>query len=470
MSRKHQLWILSKYTLPVFGTSVLEHSFVIASVVSLGHLSTTALAASMLGSMTASVTGLSILQGFVSCLDTLLPGAWTSSHPELVGLWSQRMAIVLIVLCFPIAGIWFNAEHILLFLRQDPEIARLAGLYLRWFVLGLPAYGFNNLSRRYFQSQGLFAVPTHIVMVIAPINALLNYLLVWGPMPIRLGFIGAPIATALSFNLMTLSSVLYGIYWTPAAAWHPFSSRSFKSLGTVIQLGLAGVGQLASEWWFWELIGCHLGPTSLAAQAVLVESSATSFQAPLALGMATSVRVGNLLGEQNSKRAEIAARVSLLMTLGIAVILSTIFITFKHKWGFIFNDDPEVVDLVASILPLVALSQVFDGLSVTGGGILRARGRQSTGAVLNISAYYIIGIPLGLYLTFVRDMKLPGLWIGLTAALVYCAVISVWLCIRVDWDKEVQKVQDRIEREEHIRKRLAEVIEHGAGNIPAAQS
>lgn len=41
--------------------------------------------------MTASVTGYSIIQGFTSTLDTMLPSAWTSSQPQLVGLWSQRM-------------------------------------------------------------------------------------------------------------------------------------------------------------------------------------------------------------------------------------------------------------------------------------------------------------------------------------------------------------------------------------------
>jgi hypothetical protein len=41
-----------------------------------------------------------------------------------------------------------------------------------------------------------------------------------------------------------------------------------------------------------------------------------------------------------------------------------------------FNDDPQVVPLVASILPLVALFQVFDSISAVTGGILRAQGRQ----------------------------------------------------------------------------------------------
>lgn len=51
----------------------------------------------------------------------------------------------------------------------------------------------------------------------------------------------------------------------------------------------------------------------------------------------------------------------------------------------------EVVSLVAAILPLVALFQVFDGLSAITAGILRAVGKQFTGALLNLSAYYVVG-------------------------------------------------------------------------------
>ena len=246
---------LVKYSLPVYGAYVLEFSLVIASVISIGHLSTTALAASTLGSMSASVTGYSILQGFASTLDTVLPSAWTSDQPRLVGIWSQRMGVVMFVTLIPISAIWLNAEAILLMLRQEPEVARLAAIYLRWALLGLPAYAFNQISRRYFQAQGLFTVPTQVIFVVAPANALLNYLLVWGPEPIRLGFIGAPIASAISFNLISILSLLYGIFWVPRTAWAPFSRRTFTSLGILVQLGLAGVGQVASEWWSWELVG-----------------------------------------------------------------------------------------------------------------------------------------------------------------------------------------------------------------------
>ena len=56
------------------------------------------------------------------------------------------------------------------------------------------------LGYRYFQSQNLMNAPTIVIAIVAPINAVLNYMLVWGPKWIRLGFIGAPLATACSFN------------------------------------------------------------------------------------------------------------------------------------------------------------------------------------------------------------------------------------------------------------------------------
>ncbi|TBU24333.1 MATE efflux family protein [Dichomitus squalens] len=454
--------ILVKYTLPVFGTHLFEYSLVIASVVSIGHLSTTALAASTLGSMTASVSGFSIIQGFASTLDTMLPSAWTSTQPQLVGLWAQRMGVVMAASLIPIMFIWWSSESILLFLKQEPEVARLASVYLKYSSAGLPAYAFNAISRRYFQSQGLFTVPTRIILGVAPVNALLNYLLVWGPEPIRLGFIGAPIATAISFNLISILSICYGVFFVPKTAWHPLSMRCFTSLGVLVQLGLSGVGQVASEWWSWELVGLaasQLGPTALATQSVLLVSASTTYQAPFALSVAASVRIGNLLGEENVTRAAVAAKCSILMSLVISAVWSTMFMVFRHSWAHLFNDDPAVVSLVASILPLVALFQVFDGLGAITSGILRAIGKQFTGALLNLSAYYVIGIPFGIWLAFWRDMQLHGLWVGLTVSLVYAAAIGVWICLKTDWEREVEKVRIRLEADQKDMQNDVEAIE-----------
>lgn len=95
--------------------------------------------------------------------------------------------------------------------------------------------------------------PVITLMIAAPVNVILNYLLVWGPDPIRIGFVGAPLATAVSMNCMFLVSVLYSIYFAPHDAWGGFTWDIFHGLGINIRLGLAGTAMCASEWWCWEI-------------------------------------------------------------------------------------------------------------------------------------------------------------------------------------------------------------------------
>lgn len=84
-------------------------------------------------------------------------------------------------------------------------------------------------------------IPTYVLFIVAPINVLLNYLLVWGPAPLRLGFIGGAVATAISFNLTGMMLLAYVMLLGPREAFHPLTARGvFSKLGTVTSLGLAG--------------------------------------------------------------------------------------------------------------------------------------------------------------------------------------------------------------------------------------
>jgi Na+-driven multidrug efflux pump len=82
----------------ISSTMLLEYSFSVTSVIAIGHLSTEKLAGAALGNITASFTGLSVVQGFACALDSLLPQAWTGEHPSHVGLWSQRMLVLMMFL------------------------------------------------------------------------------------------------------------------------------------------------------------------------------------------------------------------------------------------------------------------------------------------------------------------------------------------------------------------------------------
>ena len=44
-----------------------------------------------------------------------------------------------------------------------------------------------------------------------------------------IGFIGAPLASAISMNLVSLASIIYGVFFIPSTAWHPICRRRVPS-------------------------------------------------------------------------------------------------------------------------------------------------------------------------------------------------------------------------------------------------
>ena len=55
-----------------------------------------------------------------------------------------------------------------------------------------------------------------------------------------------------------------------------------------------------------------------------------------------------------------------------------------------------------------------------------------------------------MYITFKHDMGLLGLWIGLTLALVCTSTVGGLIILRSDWDREVEKVIERLEGDRNL--------------------
>ena len=81
-------------------------------------------------------------------------------------------------------------------------------------------------------------------LMVLPLNSLLKtYITI--VYPLKLSFEGAQIATALSFNLVSLASILYGYFFVPRTAWAPIGRGVWASWGVLSRLSMAGIG--ASE-------------------------------------------------------------------------------------------------------------------------------------------------------------------------------------------------------------------------------
>jgi MATE family multidrug resistance protein len=263
--------------------------------------------------MTANITGYAIYQGLATSLDTLCAQAYGSGRKHLVGLQLQRMVYFLWVLTIPIGIVWLAAEKILEIIVPEKESAEFAGLYLRVLLIGAPGYALFESGKRFVQAQGLFSATTYVLLVAAPLNAFMNWLFVW---KFQWGFIGAPIAVAVTDNLLPLFLFMYVYFVDGRQCWSGFTRRAFHNWGPMIKLALPGLLMVEAEFLAFEILtlaASYFGTTHLAAQSILSTITALTFQIPFPISIAASTRVANLIGASLSEAAKTSAKVCCIL-------------------------------------------------------------------------------------------------------------------------------------------------------------
>jgi MATE family multidrug resistance protein len=65
-----------------------------------------------------------------------------------------------------------------------------------------------------------------------------------------------------------------------------------------------------------------------------------------------------------------------------------------------------------TLLGIAALFQLFDGTQVIVTGALRGAGRTRAPLVWNLIGHWMLGLPVGYWLCFVREWGVIGLWTG----------------------------------------------------------
>ena len=442
--------VLAGYSLPLMVTFLLQYSLTVASIFTVGHIGTAELGAVSLASMTANITGYAIYQGLATSLDTLCAQAYGSGRKKLVGLQLQRMVWFLWLLTIPIGIVWLLADRILDAIVPEHEIAELAGLYLKIVLIGAPGYAAFESGKRFVQAQGLFSASLYVLLFCAPFNVFLNWLFVWH---LGMGFKGAPLAVAITDNLLPLGLFIYVRFFSKSgmSCWNGFTKKAFSNWSPMIKLALPGVVMVEAEMIAFEVLtfGASLfGTTALAAQSVLVTLTSITYQIPFPLSIAGSTRVANLIGATLSDAARISTRVTFAAAVVIGIMNVTFLSALKDYIPHLFTSDPEVLRITADILPLCAAFQLFDALAANCNGILRGLGRQEFGGYVQLFCYYVIAMPISFGTAFGLGWGLWGLWTGVAIALgIVAAIEFIYLYGFLDWERSVQEARLRNDAE-----------------------
>lgn len=438
---------LIKSSIPLVLTFLLESSLSTVSVLSVGHLGATELAAVSMGAMSATITGYASIQGIATALDTLCPQAFGAQKYHLVGSYLQKCTALICTIMIPVLIIWvFFGYSLICLLVPDKEAAKLSAVYLQVIAPGIPAYIFFECGKRFLQAQGVYHISTYVLFFAAPSNAIMNFALVN-----KFGYYGAPMAVAINYWLMAIGLLVGTLYFVkpeqtisglhPLACWGGLDIKeAFSAWDKLIHLAIPGLVMIEAEILAFEiltLLASYLGTVELAAQSVGSTMACLTYQVPFAIGIAASTRIANFLGAGLAESAKKATQVALCFGLVISAMNFLILFTFDQQIGELFTKDEKVIELVKQIMWLVALMQISDAMNANSAGCLRGQGQTKIGGIVNLFSYYAVGIPFSIYLTFYSPWKgsLNGLWIGSVVALSLIGVIQSYFALFADFEK-----------------------------------
>ncbi|EAW17470.1 MATE family efflux transporter [Aspergillus fischeri NRRL 181] len=445
-----EFWHLLKNSIPVILAYTLQNSLQTSSVLIVGRLSPEHLATSAFSLMFAMITAWMIALGGTTALDTLASSSFTgSSNKHYLGILLQRGFFVLGLFYIPVAILWAWSEHVFLFLGQDQVLSRDSARFLTCLIPGGLGYIYFEVMKKYLQAQGIMRPGTYVLLITSPFNAFLNYLFCY---TFKMGLLGAPLATGISYWLSFALLVLYARFIAGSECWGGWSREALNNLGTFARLAFLGVIHVGTEWWAFEIVALaagRLGTVPLAAQSVIMTADQVLNTVPFGVGVAASARVGNLLGARDAGGAARAANTAAWLSMFLGGVVLAVLMGTRNDFARIFNDDEGVVRLTAEVLPYVALFQIADGLNGSCGGSLRGMGRQHVGAMVNLVSYYCGALPLGIWLAF-HGWGLKGLWVGQCIAL-YIVGMLEWLIVAFsNWDTEVEKAFRRMDVHERL--------------------
>ncbi|EAU33954.1 conserved hypothetical protein [Aspergillus terreus NIH2624] len=445
-----EFWILLKGSVPVILAYTLQNSLQTVSVLIVGRSSPENLATTAFSLMFAMITAWMIALGGTTALDTLASSTFTgSSNKHDLGILLQRGFFVLSLFYIPVAILWACSEPVFLLLGQDPQLSRDSARFLTCLIPGGLGYIYFEVMKKYLQAQGIMRPGTYVLLITSPFNALLNYLFCY---TFNMGLLGAPFATGISYWLSFGLLVLYARFVAGSECWGGWSREAFQNLGTFARLAILGVIHVGTEWWAFEIVALaagRLGTIPLAAQSVIMTADQVLNTIPFGVGVATSARVGNLLGARNASGAARAANAAAWLSMVLGGVVLAALMGTRHEFAKIFNSDERVVRLTAEVLPYVALFQIADGLNGSCGGSLRGMGRQHVGAMVNLVSYYCGALPLGIWLAF-HGWGLKGLWVGQCIALYLVGALEWAIVALSHWDGEVEKAFLRMDIHERM--------------------
>ncbi|XP_057981222.1 protein DETOXIFICATION 34 [Malania oleifera] len=412
-----------------------------------GHLGNIELSAVAISLSVIANFSFGFLLGMGSALETLCGQAFGAGQVFMLGVYLQRSWIILFASCFVLLPLYLFATPILKLLGQQPHIAELAGSFTIQVIPQMFSLAINFPTQKFLQAQSKVGILAWIGLVALIVHIMELYLFV---KVFKWGLTGAAAAYNISAWGIALAQVVYVVGWCKDG-WKGLSWLAFKEIWAFVRLSIASAVMLCLEiWYFMTIIVLtgHLADPVIAVGSLSICMNVNGWEGMLFIGInaAISVRVSNELGSAHPRAAKYSVIVTVIESLIIGILSMVIILATRHHFAIIFTDSKEMQDAVAHLAYLLGMTMLLNSVQPVISGVAVGGGWQALVAYINLTCYYVFGLPLGFLLGYKAKLGVEGIWIGMIAGTFLQTLILLYIVWKTNWKEEVEQASERMRR------------------------
>ncbi|WP_281862874.1 MATE family efflux transporter [Planomicrobium okeanokoites] len=361
-----------------------------------------------------------------------------ANQPEKARHISQQ-SIILAIIFGILTGLatWFFAEPLLRLMGIEEEVLELGSLYFR--IVGIPSIIMSLMfvMSAILRGAGDTKTPMMISIVINGINAVLDYVLIFGFLFIpELGIVGAAIATVVS-RLIGSLALFYYVNKEKVLTFRKHYWQLDKGhLMELSTLGAPAAGERlvmrAGQIVYFGFV-VALGTNAFAAHQIAGNVEVFSYMIGYGFATAATILVGQQIGAGNLAEARKYAKLSTQITVVFMTLLGAVLFFFGDWAASFFTEDPEVISDIGNALKISGVFQPFLAVLMVLTGAFQ--GANNTKFPMYLTAFgmwairtllvYLLGIQLG--------WGLAGVWIAIGIDIAFRAVVLVIQFRRDKW-------------------------------------
>ena len=420
---------------PIILANVLQTFFQLTDTFWLGRLGAVAVAAVSL-SFPILFLLISLGGGLTVAGTILVAQYYGKGEPDRVDHVAAQTVLSLVGVSVALAAIgYLLTEPLVALFAPEPDVAAPAADYLRISFLGLVFVFAYFVFQSLLRGIGRVRLPLLLVFGAVVVNFVVDplFILGWGPVP-ALGVAGAALATVASQGLAGVIgiAILFG---------GRFGINIRKSdlrpdlplIGRILRLGIpASVEQStrAIGLSIMMLLVTGFGTTVVAAYGIGMRILGVIIIPALGLSLATSTLVGQSIGAGSPARADETTRLAMRIGfIALTAVGAALFVLATPITRFLIPESPDVVELGATFLRIMAPTFGFISIQQVLTGAFRGAGRTVVAMALAIISLWVLQFPLAFVLAERTPLAEAGIWWSFPITNVAAASIA-WLWFR----------------------------------------